>query len=261
MPVRAGFLWCVLALGGRAASAQVAALPERTVTGVVVDSVSGRPLSGAILYFDFGAAEHRSGGDGRFRIEELAPRDTLLIVRRIGYVPRPVAIPYSLSAQQVDVGTVLLRPVATELDKIAVEAEEVRIFPHLEDFYRRKQERLPGGTYVTREDILRSGVRRTSELLQRNPRMEIKCPNVRLGDDACEAQNRRARNNVFSGDFGKCEMELYIDGHRATQRPDEVPVGFIAGLEIYSGPATTPSAFGNGRCGVIAIWTTRGGGT
>ena len=41
----------------------------------------------------------------------------------------------------------------------------------------------------------------------------------------------------------------------------DVPQDMIAGIEIYSGPATTPTAFGAGHCGVVAIWTTgaRGG--
>jgi hypothetical protein len=36
---------------------------------------------------------------------------------------------------------------------------------------------------------------------------------------------------------------------------DEIPVSWIVGIEIYSGPETTPVVFGQGACGVIAIWT------
>ncbi|MBI4502613.1 MAG: TonB-dependent receptor plug domain-containing protein [Gemmatimonadetes bacterium] len=262
---KAVFLLVAAVVSGTDAGAQIIAPADRTVAGLVRDSISDRPLSGVLLYFDGRPDEYRSGSDGRFRIGNAALHDTVLVVRRVGYVPRRVSVPPSPSAAAVDVGTVFLRPVATELDRIAVEAEEVRLYPHLADFYRRKQQKLPGGTYITREDIQRSGVRRTSEMLQRSPQIQLDCPNQRLGDDACVARNRRARNNPFvnrdPAGADKCEMDVFMDGQRSTQRPDEVPLFWIAGIEMYSGPATTPSVFGNGRCGVIAIWTVgaRGG--
>ena len=36
----------------------------------------------------------------------------------------------------------------------------------------------------------------------------------------------------------------------------EIPLSWIAGIEIYSGLATMPPGFGNSPCGMIAIWTT-----
>lgn len=247
---------------------QPATLPAqgsgRAVSGTVVDSINGRPLSGAVLYLDGSRDEHRSGSNGRFLLEGVPAGSRTLVVRRIGYVPARVSVPDSPSASSVDVGTVPLRPVATELDRIAVEAEEVRLFPHMSDFYRRKQDKLPGGTFITRDEIQRSGVRRTSEMLTRSPRMQMDCPNVRLGDDQCTARNRRARNNPFVNrdpeGADKCAMEVFIDGQRTSQKVDEIPLTWIAGIEMYPGPSTTPPAFGNGRCGVIAIWTTQARG-
>ncbi|MBI4421897.1 MAG: carboxypeptidase regulatory-like domain-containing protein [Gemmatimonadetes bacterium] len=267
MARHAGFLLAAAAvLGASEAAAQVIAPVDRTVAGLVRDSVSGRPLSGAVLYVASRRDEHRSGGDGRFRIEHTTPQDTVLIARRIGYVPRRIGVPHSVSATLIDVGEVYLRPVATELDRIAVEAEELRLYPHLADFYRRKQEELPGGEFITREDIQRSGARKTSETLRRSAKIEMDCPNVRLGDDACTARNRRGRDirlgaQTGNWSFDRCEMDLYLDGLRSTLKVDEVPLYLIAAIEIYASGATTPTVFGRGRCGVIAIWTTgaRGG--
>ena len=51
-------------------------------------------------------------------------------------------------------------------------------------------------------------------------------------------------------------MEVWVDGVRSPfYDVDEIPVAWIVGIEIYSGPETTPVIFGQGACGAIAIWT------
>lgn len=231
---------------------------ERAVTGVVMDSVSGKPVRSSVLYFDSDRVEYHGDRDGRFSIAGLSIADTVLVVRSIGYVPRTVGIPFSGSAGSFDVGEVYLKPVATKLDQIAVEAEEVRLHPQLADFYRRKQDALPG-TFITRDDIRRSGARRTGEILQRSLKIQMDCPNVRVGDDACTARNMRGRDiRMARGGwtFDRCEMDIYVDAKRTSLKVDEIPLTWIAAIEVYGSPATTPTAFGVGRCGVIAIWTT-----
>ena len=55
-------------------------------------------------------------------------------------------------------------------------------------------------------------------------------------------------------------MQVYVDGV-AMPTPfnlDELPSPKnLAGIEIYSGPATTPPQYGgvDRRCGVIVVWT------
>ena len=51
-----------------------------------------------------------------------------------------------------------------------------------------------------------------------------------------------------------------MDGVRHPFDVDAIPVSWIVGVEIYSGPATTPVEFGMGPCGVVAIWTAIPGG-
>ena len=52
-------------------------------------------------------------------------------------------------------------------------------------------------------------------------------------------------------------MEVWVDGKRSSFQLDDVALPDIAAIEAYSGPATTPAAFGSGHCGVVAIWTRR----
>src|SRR5262245_14832771 len=104
---------------------------DRIVTGVVFDSISARPVSNATLYIQGRRDEYTTDGFGRFRIGGLHAGDTLLVVRRIGYVPSRVRVADPGDGLAVDLGTVRMHPVATRLDQIAVETEEVNRYPQL----------------------------------------------------------------------------------------------------------------------------------
>jgi hypothetical protein len=242
----------------------------RTVFGLVLDSLSGRPLDRAEVYFATLVGRARTGVDGRFRLEDIAARDSILVVRRIGYVARTVLVPPATTARMVDVGPVYLRPVATWLDAIAVEAEEVRRYPVLEGFYQRRRVLRGLGHFFTREFIERTAALRTSDVLRRSHKVEVECS--RSSGGQCAATSRRARETRFvlrprdstgagaenDGIFfqaGRCRMEVWVDGVRSPFDVDATPVDWIVGIEIYAGPAATPPIFGAGACGVIAIWT------
>jgi hypothetical protein len=247
-------------LGAGAAGAQ--APGERVIVGRVVDSLSGRAIAGAEVYQERGATMFPTAGDGTFRVRGGGPLDTLLIVRRIGYVPRRLAVPLSVSTE-IDLGTVLLKAVATQLDRITVEAEEMAFYPHLADFYRRRNLGL-AGFFLTREQIERANARKTSNLVERSVKVKTDCNdtgNSRWQKGApfdCTARNSRPQGSSLGGGqvgVENCEMTVWLDGARTDLRIDEIPVRTIAALEVYSGPATTPAAFGSGHCGVVAIWT------
>jgi hypothetical protein len=242
----------------------------RTVFGVVVDSLSGRPLDRAEVYFTTLVGQGRTGSDGHFWVEGGTARDSVLVVRRIGYVARTVVVTPAVALRVINVGPVYLRPVATQLDAIAVEAEEVRRYPVLEGFYQRRQVLQGLGHFFTREFVERTGALRTSDVLRRSHKLEIECGKNPGGE--CAATSRRARETRFvlrprdstgvgaenDGIFfeaGRCRMEVWVDGVRSPFDIDAIPVDWIVGIEIYSGPAATPPVFGTGPCGVVAIWT------
>ncbi len=242
---------------------QVAAAPERAITGTVIDSLSGRALRGAQVFLPGRTTGIAAKPDGRFRLQNVAALDTVMYVRQIGYVPAAVVIPASPSAIEIDLGTVRLRPVATQLDRIAVEADEVRIFPHLTGFYQRKQAGAQG-QFITREEIQRAGVRSPSQLLRGTVKVKMDCPDFdwqkqsgAARADPCTARSSRPRGTQM-GAVELCEMCVVVDGDRSALKVDEIPLRSIAAIEVYSGPATTPVEFGQGGCGVVAIWTTGG---
>ena len=272
----------VLAVLGLVGGTTQAQTPDRVLSGVVFDSVSGEPVGGATLYIQGRRDEFLTDSYGRFKASGIHRQDSLLIIRRIGYVPAHVSIPYAPDQLAVDLGAIRMRAVATRLDQIEVESEEVNRYPQLADFYRRKQMGRPGA-YVTREDIDRTGARKTSEMLQRTTKIEMDCLTQQLGSDQCIARSRRGRQaqRMFSDaamqrrraqglaedpdtanfvTMDRCQMEVWVDGARSTLGVDDVPLAWVAAIEVYTGLAQTPAAFGHGACGVVAIWTTRGAG-
>src|SRR6185436_18226566 len=119
--------------------------------------------------------------------------------------------------------------------------------------------------FMTPDEIARASARKTSNLVDRSVKVRTQCnDNGRwqanaggrangMGD--CTAQNTRP---VWTGAFSSNEclqMDLWVDGVRSTLSIDDIPVRTIVALEVYSGPATTPTSFGAGNCGVVAIWT------
>src|ERR1051326_2251438 len=155
-------------LGASALAAQ-----ERVVFGQVIDSVSARPLGGVSTYFTTNRLEYHPGGDGLFTLHGDLTRDSVLVVRRIGYVPRTVIVSELADLPIVDVGTVYLRPVATRLDEIAVITEEVRRYPQLEGFYDRRKHLTGLGHFFTRDAIERSAAVRASDVLRRSNKVEM----------------------------------------------------------------------------------------
>ncbi len=266
--------WVRLLVGTLAALPASLPAQEQGVTGVVLDSVSRRPLEGASVYFTTLEGESRTTADGRFRLRVASGRDTLMVVRRIGFVPTTFTVHLSPGVPVSDLGYLQLRPVATRLDVMAVEAEQVRRYPQLEGFYARKDGLQGLGHYFTRDDVEKVAAARTSDLLRRSHKVEIECG--KSPGAQCFAASRRARETRLSRaprdstniedvslsfGTGRCRMEVWVDGVRSPFDLDTIPVDWIVGIEIYSGPATTPPVFGMGACGVVAIWTTVPGAT
>lgn len=263
----------ILSLTAAVVVAAPAIAQERMVGGVVRDSVTGRPLSGVEVYFTSQPGQGKTNSEGRFYLRGHTGHDSVLVVRRIGYVPRTVVVTAAAPLlATADIGTVYLRPVATELDRIAVETEEVRRFPVLEGFYQRKANLSGLGHFFTRDFVLRSGAARTSDLLRNSHKVEIECG--KQTGSTCNATSRRARETrslvrprdtsaveeeIVDMVAGRCRMDVWVDGVRSPFDLDAIPVEWIVGVEIYSGPATTPPVFGMGPCGVVAIWTSIAG--
>jgi hypothetical protein len=119
-------------------------------------------------------------------------------------------------------------------------------------------ERRSGGafaTFLTREEIEARGAARASDLLRGLPGIRLQF--VRWGEGpAIEMQ----------GGFGTCEPAIFVDGVQVprtsgigTSLDDYITPERIEGMEVYSSFSTVPVQYHSGMCGVILLWTRRGG--
>ena len=97
-------------------------------------------------------------------------------------------------------------------------------------------------------------------------------PGVRLSGTGTGLSRTISMGRALPGaGGGACPVEIFVDGVRTsrsrTSDPDGIPIDDLVnlsdleGLEIYRGLAGVPAEFftPDARCGVIAIWTRRGG--
>ena len=213
-----------------------------TITGVVVDSVSGQPVEGVSLYLNSGP-QTATGRDGRFELRGAPRSGGVLRLRRVGYAPRGVRLGL-LSGTDNDL-KLSLTPLVFALDTIEVEARMIAQNPNLADFYRRRHGGM--GHYFTRAEIWKQNPLTVTEVVQRTA-------GVRCGTGGCTGR--------VGGFGGGCRMQVVLDGMPTDLALDMIPPGWVAGIEVYRGPATTPLEFGRpgrggqgSQCGTIVIWT------
>ena len=153
---------------------------------------------------------------------------------------------------------VRLDPEAILLAPLEVIAwSEVDRSPFLDNFRRR----VSGGTgiYITRSQIEERRPTYISDMLRDVPGVQV------------QGEGRGSRPRVSTGRSSGCVTQLFIDGFLVNRRgpggandvriDDVVSPGSVEGIEIYRGLSTVPPEFLNAdaACGVIAIWTRRGG--
>ena len=135
--------------------------------------------------------------------------------------------------------------------------------PFLDDFRQRVRSGL--GTYITRADIDRRRPMYVTDLLRDVPGIQLQTAG---SGGRPIVQMARAAGNT-------CSTRIFVDGmllNPTMMTPrgprsdifridDIVSPGSVEGIEIYRGLSGMPPEFltGDAQCGVIAIWTRRGG--
>ena len=228
----------LLTLGAPAgARAQTASM-----VGTVKDSL-GRPIVDAEL--QVGLSFARTDTIGRYYIAFPAADSITVHVRRMGFERAT----FTVSSRYVAENAVEIRlqQVAQALAEVGVEERSARSRTELKGFDDRRAN--GSGTYLTREQIAARGTDDLATILRAVSGIEI-------------VRGRSGRQMVrFAKWRGKrgCEPQIWVDGHLARGAEiDEFPASGIEGIELYDGPATTPSQFAPGftmPCGTILLWS------
>ncbi len=173
-------------------------------------------------------------------------------VQVLGYDSADQSFAVPASENKVNIRVFLDRN-ATELEPVVIEAEEIPA--HLREFERRRKAGL--GRYITAGEIEQLNPIDATDILRRAPGVIVsgevsRGTSVRFfrGGALCVEEPLIFLDGVFT-------PNLFIDAVLTPER--------IAGIELYSGPATVPAELqvqGSGltggtraACGVIAFWT------
>jgi len=247
----------LIALAALAAPVAPASAQERNITliGVLVDSVTKRPIDNVDVYLPGeGEPGTDTDRDGRFRLRSVPAMEVILLFRKIGYSPRAIRLNLAgRESRTIDLGSIVMNGLVVKLDSITIETRLVNRNPRLADFYRRKAQGM--GQYLTRQDIYHRNPMTATDLMRTIPGVTVEC--VALGP--CVPASLR---KIQAGQV-TCPMRVMIDGFPSALELDMIPPAWIAGVEIYKSTAFLPLelgargtvGMGNAGCGTIVIWT------
>ncbi|HSG46711.1 MAG TPA: Plug domain-containing protein, partial [Longimicrobiales bacterium] len=237
------------------------------IEGRVIDNVTERPLSEAVVTFRtregrfLGRLETGDGGTFEFEVENQAA--VQIHVRRASFKSNTMPLLYFGDRKFFQV-EVRLDPQAILLAPLEVITwSDVDPSPMLNGF--RERLRTGMGVYITREQIERRRPTYMADLLREVPGVTV------TGSGIGNRPIIQIGRTLSQG----CEAQIWVDGfllnRRLTAAPgapmadvrldDAVHPLSVEGIEIYRGLASVPAQFLNpdARCGVIVVWTRRGG--
>jgi hypothetical protein len=230
-----------------------------TIDGFVGDTALAPLLSAEVKILSTNVRVN-TGPSGRFRMTEVPVGQYVLIVRRAGY--RPASALIQVGERDTLRLSYSLEREATSLAPAVVTARQVSL--RMAEFDSRR--RLGQGEFMTEEQIRQRNSVYTTELLRRFTTVNVSPSNTSThgGMPDYYALSRRESGSIMSNaQQGYCPMAVYVDN---VQMPtpfnlDLLPSPrWLAGIEVYNGPASTPprfSGFDKG-CGVILVWTKDG---
>lgn len=201
--------------------------------------------------------EQRTDSAGTVRFAGLPVGTFMLRTTMIGY--RPVlTMATALSGEGVAV-TVRLVRVAEQLAPVVVRADSssTRLDPTGFDERRRHAN---GGHYIVAQDIERTFNTQTEQLFHGIPAVQMD-----TGGIVVIKRGEMSLRDIYLShkdvdQFHMCiGAQVIVNGAMMPQpfNINEIPIHSIRGIEIYIGPATTPSALRSPKtvCGTVAVWT------
>jgi hypothetical protein len=214
----------------------------------VVRTAAGVPLGGARVSVAGTDVAGTTSPNGAFTLAGLPAGTHSLEVRAIGYAPTRVAV--NLSRARPAAVAVTVGERVNTLESVVVQADRTKLQKDYTGFLERSK-RGGFGRYITEEDMRRRSAFVVTDVLRTTPGLRV-VPNGGFG---YTVQGR-----------GNCSPDLFIDGMRVldgTAQIDQlVQPQDVGGIEVYAGGTGAPAQLtgpGGSSCGVVAVWTKRGG--
>lgn len=253
-------LFPILLLAGRAGG-------QVRIVGRVIDDVTTVPLAqtqltllapdGSVL------ARAESSETGAFQFDVVNVRGVRIRAERMSYESNTTPLLHFDQRKFFQV-EIRLDPDAILLAPLEVIAwSKVDRSPLLDGFRRRLRTGM--GVYITRDQVEARKPGQVTDLLREVPGLTV----------TGSGTGSRPVVQVGRGLASNCATQIFVDGFLMNRRvfgmrgappadfriDDVVTPASVEGIEIYRGLATIPAEFLNpdAECGVIAIWTRRGG--
>ncbi len=232
----------------------VAAAPvargNAALKGIVRDD-DGKPIPEAQIVVLGVSDGSRSAESGRFELNGLPGGTHTIEIRAIGFTRRRemVNLRGGITAD-LDVKMIRMAAVLPEI--------EVKVAARRSEFDRRRLGGGGGGHFITQEEIERRNPYQTEDLFRSIAGFSV----TPSGGFADRVVSTRGAGGLSGG---PCSPTFYIDGVKTDVDPTTgsgLPVvpSEIYGIEAYNGGASTPVEYqGQSNCGVVLIWTRRGG--
>ena len=222
--------------------------------GQVTDERS-RPLSGARVLLVGEDRTTTTNDRGVFVFSDVTPGTEVIEAEMMGYALQREAVRVlGGRAQQL---TVRLAVDPVDLAPIVVSVRPRKWF-----FDRQALEHrilLGTGYFILREDLEERAAQVLGEALRGIPGVQV----TKLGGGIAGTYDIRMRGAANLANQ-TCNPVVWLDGVRIGNDPAifrDIQAFEIELIEVYRGPAEVPGAFSGGeaRCGVVAVWTRRGG--
>lgn len=236
-----------------------------TVSGVVREDGTGRPLAAVQVLIEGTERADTTDSAGRYRLEAKAGT-RIALFRLIGY--RPLRLRLQLvKGDSTTANADLVRESAQQLDPI-----ETRAAPSaprgvgVEAFEERR--RLGFGKFIDSTQLRRSGSRRLTDLLREVPGVRL----VSFVEDPSRPwifEWRAASGRKQNAGGEPCWMSVVFDGSPiyrsgSLSRPpdfhrDFFEVSSLQAVEVFRSPAEVPQEYGGSseQCGLILLWSRR----
>ena len=203
-----------------------------------------------------------SNQQGRFTLRDVEPGLVEIRFVHLGYAPRTATLIVP-PGRTVEVAPMMVtQPIDLEPIQVTVRSS----FLEQNGFYERAEG--PSGTQFTAQDIERLTPNGVSEVIRgRVPGVRIQYgeygPPTTTADPSAGPASGSTARAVSRGQrsaLGPCVLSVYVDGRLETldANLDLVPPEQLAAIEVYIG-IDAPIRYGTNRCGVILLWTRRGG--
>jgi hypothetical protein len=223
-----------------------------TVFGQVTDAETGEPLANVeVVLLSPNPVRTMTNPQGRFSFGGVAPGTAEVRLNLLGYEERRTELDVTAGRTTEVYAALSVRPIELEPIEVVVASE----YLDRTGFYRRA--RAGSGYLLTRRDLQAFEPMQVEEMF-------LTVPGVATAQMRWGAEVVTRRQTPSSGSL--CHLRPYLDGMPMMAwdvnqvRPEDVE-----GIEVYQGVAA-PIEYQNlidpdGRrpCGVVLIWTTRGG--